>query len=285
VINHFFMVTKFLKNTVFFICIGLLFSCGNRPIQNTVAGKRNVDSTFDLRVLSYNIHHANPPSRPGVIDLDAIAGVIKKQQPHLVALQEVDVFTERSGKSLHQAEKLAEMTGMTAYFAKAIDYGWGEYGVAILSKFPMDAMKNTSLPTAKETNGEPRALATVVVTLPEGKKILFACTHLDAQRQDTNRLLQINSIVNILKTEKLPVIIAGDFNSVPGTTVINTLDSYFTRTCITNCGFTIPQINPTKTIDFIAYTASDAFTVTEHYVPDEKYASDHLPVGSVLRIK
>jgi endonuclease/exonuclease/phosphatase family metal-dependent hydrolase len=97
--------------------------------------------------------------------------------------------------------------------------------------------------------------------------------------------LQINSIVDILKAEKLPVIIAGDFNSVPGTTVINTLDSHFTRTCITSCGFTIPQINPTRTIDFIAYTPSDAFNITEHNVPDERYASDHLPVASVLRIK
>lgn len=279
------MIIKFLKNTVLFICIGLLFSCGNRPIQNSVSGKANGDSTFDLRVLSYNIHHANPPSRSEVIDVDAIASVIKKQQPHLVALQELDVFTERSGKTLHQAEKLAEMTGMKAYFAKAIDYGGGEYGVAILSKFPMEAMKNTPLPTAKETNGEPRTLATVVVTLPQGKKILFACTHLDAQRQDTNRLLQINSIVDILKAEKLPVIIAGGFNSVAGTAIINTLDSYFTRTCTTNCGFTIPQINPTKTIDFIAYKPADAFNVIEHHIPDEKYASDHLPVASVLRIK
>jgi endonuclease/exonuclease/phosphatase family metal-dependent hydrolase len=277
--------TKFLKNKFFLICIVLLFSCGNRQIQNSVSGKTNADSTFDLRVLSYNIHHANPPSRPEVIDVDAIASVIKKEQPHLVALQEVDVFTERSGKTLHQAEKLAEMTGMKAYFAKAIDYGGGEYGVAILSKFPMEAMKNTLLPTAKETNGEPRTLATVVVTLPQGKKILFACTHLDAQKQDTNRLLQINRIVEILSQEKLPVIIAGDFNSVDGTTIINTLDFYFTRTCITNCGFTIPQINPTKTIDFIAYKPAEAFNVIEHHIPDEKYASDHLPVASVLRIK
>lgn len=279
------MIIKFLKNTVFLICIVLLFSCGNRRVQNSVSGKTNIDSAFDLRVLSYNIHHANPPSLPDVIDVDAIAGVIKKHQPHLVALQEVDVFTDRSGKTLHQAEKLAEMTGMKAYFAKAIDYGGGEYGVAILSKFPMEATKNIPLPTAKETNGEPRTLATVVVTFPQGKKILFACTHLDAQKQDTNRLLQINKIVEILKQEKLPVIIAGDFNSVAGTTIINTLDSYFTRTCITNCGFTIPQINPTKTIDFIAYKPADAFNVIEHHIPDEKYASDHLPVVSVSRLK
>ena len=203
----------------------------------------------------------------------------------MVALQEVDVFTERSGKSIHQAEKLAEMTGMEAYFAKAIDYGGGEYGVAILSRLPMEAMQNIPLPTATGTGGEPRTLATAVITLPQGKKILFACTHLDAQRPDTNRLLQVNRIVEVLKKEKLPVVIAGDFNSVSGTPVINILDSYFTRTCTTNCGFTIPEINPTRTIDFIAYAPASAFGVRNHYVVDEKYASDHLPVASVLTIK
>ncbi|MFN2440183.1 MAG: hypothetical protein ABR503_13355 [Chitinophagaceae bacterium] len=51
-----------------------------------------------LHILSYNIHHANPLSRPGIIDLQAIAQVIKQQTPDLVALQEVDVYTNRSGK-------------------------------------------------------------------------------------------------------------------------------------------------------------------------------------------
>lgn len=272
------------KNLVFFICLSLLLACGNRHVQNAAAGTSNAGATSDLRVLCYNIHHANPPSRAGVIDLEAIASVIKKEQPDLVALQEVDVFTERSGKALHQAEKLAEMTGMKSYFAKAIDYNGGEYGVAILSKFPMASMKNIPLPTAAGTNGEPRTLATALITLPGGNKIIFACTHLDAQRQDTNRLLQINRITEVLKQEKLPVVIAGDFNSVPGTTVINILDSYFTRSCFTNCAFTIPQVNPARTIDFIAYTPG-AFTVIEHHVPVEEYASDHLPVTAVLSIK
>jgi len=279
------MPVYFLEKNFLFIWLSLLFACANKPVQNSAVNNKNEDSSFVLRVLCYNIHHANPPSRPNIIDLDTIANVIKKEQPHLVALQEVDVFTERSGKSIHQAEKLAGMTGMKAYFAKAIDYGGGEYGVAILSRLPMEAMQNIPLPTAAGTSGEPRTLATAVITLPQGKKILFATTHLDAQRQDTNRLLQVNRIVEVLKQEKLPVVIAGDFNSVEGTQIINVLDSYFTRTCTTNCGFTIPEINPTRTIDFIAYAPANAFIVMEHRVVDEKYASDHLPVASSLRVK
>ncbi len=96
---------------------------------------------------------------------------------------------------------------------------------------------------------------------------------------------QITKIKELLQLETHPVIVAGDFNAVAGTRIINTLDSYFTRTCITGCGFTIPPQNPTKTIDFIAFAPADKFTILEHKVIDEKFASDHLPVFSVVRIK
>lgn len=273
---------------VLFACgyLIIFISCGSKAIRGTMSSTVNAgDTAFALRILCYNIHHANPPSRPDFIDLQAIANVIKQQQPHLVALQEVDVHTMRSGKSSNQAQELARLTGMKAFFAKAIDYEGGEYGVAILSKLPMEEMKNTPLPTADGTGGEHRTLATAVITLPQGNKIVFACTHLDAQRQDTNRFLQINKIVEVLQLEKLPVVMAGDFNSVPSTPVIKKLDEFFTRTCITNCGFTVPVINPSKTIDFIAVKPGAAFNVIEHQVIDEKYASDHLPVKAVIQFK
>ncbi|MFN2440367.1 MAG: endonuclease/exonuclease/phosphatase, partial [Chitinophagaceae bacterium] len=84
---------------------------------------------------------------------------------------------------------------------------------------------------------------------------------------------------------KLPVVIAGDFNAMSSTLVINHLDRFFKRSCLVDCGFTIPVNIPNKTIDFIAYKPFDAFTVTEHKIIDEKYASDHLPVKVVLNVK
>jgi endonuclease/exonuclease/phosphatase family metal-dependent hydrolase len=277
---------KYFKTIIAFSILCFMVSCAKKaaPSTSTPASART-DTGSGLRVLTYNIHHANPPSRTDFIDLNAIANVIRQQDPHLVALQEVDVFTERSGKAVHQANELARLTGMQAYFAKAIDYGGGEYGVAVLSKLPMEGMKNTPLPTAEGTNGERRTLGSAVITLPEGKKIVFAFTHLDAQSSHTNRLLQVRKIVEVLQPEQLPVIIAGDLNAVPGSEVINILDSSFTRSCINGCGFTIPVINPNKTIDFIAYKPSASFTVLEHKVIDEKYASDHLPVTAILKLK
>jgi len=159
-------------------------------------------------------------------------------------LREVDVHTARSGSGLHQAEELVRKTGMQSYFAKAIDYDGGEYGVAILSKFPIESTLKFDLPTAAGTNGEPRILATAGIILPGNEKIRFACTHLDAQKNDTNRFLQMAKIIEILKNETLPVIIAGDFNATPDSRIINKLDSDFKRSCLTGCGFTIPEVNP-----------------------------------------
>jgi endonuclease/exonuclease/phosphatase family metal-dependent hydrolase len=268
-------------------CVLFNFGCSKKTVQTTTPVTTTPSVGYDgsLRVLTYNIHHANPPSTTTAIDIMAIANVIRQQNTDLVALQEIDVNTTRSGATLNEAAELGRLTGMKYYFAKAIDYGGGEYGVAILSKYPIESANNTQLPTAEGTNGERRTLATAVIALPDGKKVVFASTHLDAQSADTNRFLQINKIVELLQNEQNPVIIGGDFNAVPGTRIINALDAAFTRTCITSCGFTIPVNNPNKTIDFIAYKPSNKFDVAEHKVIDEKYASDHLPILSVLRLK
>ncbi|HEV8080091.1 MAG TPA: endonuclease/exonuclease/phosphatase family protein [Chitinophagaceae bacterium] len=268
------------KWILIYCCLWLSMGCAQK-----ISPAASNYITNGLRILSYNIHHANPPSKPNFIDIEAIAIAIKKQSPDLVALQEIDVHTNRSGKSINEAEEIARLVGMKYYFAKAIDYDGGEYGVAILSKFPMDKMTNTPLPTAEGTGGEHRTLATANINLPGNKKIVFACTHLDAQKSDTNRLLQIQKIADILEREKLPVIIAGDFNSTPSKSVINILDKYFTRTCISDCGFTVPVFIPTKTIDFIAYKPFDKFTVIQQKVIDEQYASDHRPVQALLKLK
>jgi endonuclease/exonuclease/phosphatase family metal-dependent hydrolase len=236
-----------------------------------------------LKVLCYNIHHAAPPSVKDSIDLDAIARVISDAKPDLVALQEVDVNTGRSGP-FNQAEVLGRKTGLTSYFIKAIDYDGGEYGVAILSRFPMSNLQRYPLPTKEGTGGEPRVLGTATITLPGKKEIVFACTHLDAQRDSVNRELQIRAITEVLKSTTAPVIIAGDFNAPPGSGTIRMLDASFKRTC-DPCDFTIPTDKPNKAIDFIAFSPAKVFKVIKHEVIPERYASDHLPVFAELQIR
>ncbi len=236
-----------------------------------------------IRVMSYNVHHCNPPSKPGLIDIDAIAAAIKLQNPDLVALQEIDVNTKRSGP-YNQAGELAKKLGMNFFFGKGIDFEGGEYGVAILSRYPVSEGKVFRLPTVSSTKGEPRVLTTVKVSLPGGKMIRFGSTHLDAQNAHTNRELQIKEINRISSGETLPFILAGDLNATPESGVIAELDKQFTRTCKV-CEPTIPVINPTKAIDFISFLPASGFKVISHEVVPERYASDHLPVIAVLQIQ
>lgn len=235
---------------------------------------------YTLKVLSYNIHHAAPPSKPASIDLDAIAMVINEHQPDLVALQEVDSFTGRSGP-FNQADELGKKTSMSAHFFKAINFDGGEYGVAILSRLPVLDTQRYPLPMKEGLDGEPRILATATLQVTPKQTILFACTHLDATRDSTNRRLQITAIEGLLKNSTQPIIIAGDFNAEPGSHVIRILDNNFTRTC-NACDYTIPVDKPTKVIDFIAFSPSTTFKVRQHLVIPERHASDHLPVLAVL---
>ncbi|RZJ78288.1 MAG: endonuclease [Flavobacterium sp.] len=232
--------------------------------------------------MSYNIHHANPPSKPELIDIEAIANVIAKENPDLVALQEVDVDTKRSG-STNQANALAEKLKMEVFFAKAIDHDGGDYGVAILSKFKIDDTATLRLPSVQSLKGEPRILAIATVSLPNGKKLRFGSTHLDAQKAETNRLMQANELVAIAKKQAHPFIMAGDWNAKPESETVKILDNAFTRTC-QDCEFTIPVINPKSAIDFISFSKKSPFKIVSHKVIPERYASDHLPIVAELSL-
>lgn len=230
-----------------------------------------------LRVMTYNIHHANPPSKPDLIDLQAIAQVINDHQPDLVALQEVDVNNRRSGENLDESAELGKLTGMHHFFVKAIDYEGGAYGVSILSKFPILKVDSLHLPMEDASIGEPRVLAVVTVEPKAGHTIKFACTHLDLKEQ--NRMLQAKAITELLNSYKDPLVLGGDFNAKPGSDVINHFDKYMKRSRLEGkAAYTIPEKNPNREIDFIMYKPVDSFSPLKHEVINEPYASDHLPV-------
>jgi endonuclease/exonuclease/phosphatase family metal-dependent hydrolase len=237
---------------------------------------------LSLRIISYNIHHANPPSAPGVINTDSVAGVIMKYQPDMVALQEVDVNTSRSGKGLNEAKAIAEKAGMQYRFAKSIDYAGGDYGIAILSRYTFDSFRVHKLPSAN-VRAEARVLAIGYFT-KEKQAFAFACTHLDAEGDNTNRLLQMKVIDSVLRYVKMPVVLAGDFNSEPVNPVIGLLDEKFKRTCVDSCGNTFPSDRPAKIIDYIAISRTVNCEVVRHEVLPEPFPSDHLPILAEVRI-
>ena len=267
---------------ILFCSCNLLPACDSSdPSEEINEEPEEKEVVATVRVMSYNIHHANPPSRSGVIDLDAVVNVIRAQSPDLVALQEVDLNTERSGM-VDQAAYIADALEMYYYFGKAIDYQGGTYGVAILSKYRLLNPTTYGLPLP--AGGESRVMAAATVKLPDSTAVVFASTHIDAQSNPANRLAQTGRIVQVAANGSMPFIVGGDFNAEPGSEEIDVLDSHFDRTCRL-CAPTIPATTPTRAIDFIAFHhPENKFDVETHKVVDESYASDHRPVLAVINL-
>ncbi|ELP32150.1 endonuclease/exonuclease/phosphatase [Rhodopirellula baltica SWK14] len=131
------MLILFVRETLFLAIAFASFAFVLRsPI--VLAQEQETNSTIRLRVLSYNIHHGR--GTDGKIDLDRLANVIRSVDPDLVAVQEVDQNTRRNGM-VNQVETLAVQTSLHGEFAKQIDYDGGEYGQAVLSKYPVESLE------------------------------------------------------------------------------------------------------------------------------------------------
>ncbi|WP_316811541.1 endonuclease/exonuclease/phosphatase family protein [Pedobacter heparinus] len=237
-----------------------------------------------VKVMTYNIHIGNPPSKPaGTVDLPAIAAVIKAQDPDLVALQEVDVNTNRSGASLDEAKELARLTGMNYFYTRAIDYDGGQFGDAVLSRFPILESQRYELPVTAKLGGETRSVALITVE-KEGQRFLFASTHLDHLTAEDNRVLQATELVKIVKTLTLPLIIAGDFNAIPLSNPLTILRQELSWGCKSSCPLTFSAQKPASTIDYVMMRPAEKFNVLSYVAVNETYASDHLPLVSEIQL-
>lgn len=231
-----------------------------------------------IRILSYNIHHGNPPAESGKIDLQNIARIITESKADLVGLQEVDVRVSRS-QLIDQAKELAALTGMSYFFSKGIDLEGGEYGTVVLSKHKIVGNRRYDLPMAVAS--ENRSLAVVDVELPGGKVISFANTHLDLKEE--NKLVQTKYITELGDWYDRPFILVGDLNARPDSKPIQILEEYFVRNTKTN-GPTHPNTKATSEIDYIMVGKHTPFRWTAYKTLPESTASDHLPLFAEITL-
>lgn len=232
-----------------------------------------------VAVLTYNIYHGEDAN--GGSNLDAVARIINSLEPDLVALQEVDNKTTRT-KGLDLTAELSKRTGMQGVFGKAMDYAGGGYGEAVLSRYPVLDTKNN--PLGHSAKAEPRTALEVQIELPAGAKIAFVGTHLDHLRDQSNRMMQARRIMELYENYDLPIILAGDLNAVLGSDPINLLSRQWSYAAQGDPQPTAPSVRPRRKIDYIMYKPKDRWKVVEVRVIDEKVASDHCPVFSVLEL-
>lgn len=227
-----------------------------------------------VRVMTFNIQHAE--GLDGAIDTQRIADLILAQRADLVGLNEVDRGTTRTGGRDLIAE-LSQATGMSFVFSNNISYQGGQYGNAILSRFPIVARDHRLLP--KVGSNEQRGWLKAIVDV-NGKFVSFWVTHLASVADDTERLMSVTNFNSWLSSETLPVICCGDFNDTPGSAPYNLMATEWQDAwplAGSGKGWTIPVPTPTKRIDYIWIANGAALVPTSATVPYTE-ASDHFPV-------
>lgn len=219
-----------------------------------------------LKFLCWNIHHGR--GADGEIDLERIARVIGEQKPDLVALQEVDRSTGRSG-GVDQAAVLAEKLGMTAVFGKAMDFSGGGYGLAVLSRLPVASHDVHRLPGP----GEPR-VALEVVLKRDGEDVSFVSVHLD-HRESSTRVRQVEALLGALEG-RARVVLCGDLNDVPASPALERFGADWTLMAKKGRPGTHPAGDPEVEIDHVLLRGLGPAGPLR--VLAEEAASDHRPV-------
>jgi endonuclease/exonuclease/phosphatase family metal-dependent hydrolase len=232
-----------------------------------------------LRVLTYNIHHGE--GTDGRFDLSRLAGVMASVHPDLVALQEVDQGTERAS-GLSELAELARLTDMHPAFGRAMDYLGGQYGVAVLSRWPLLRIHNDPLPS--QADREPRTALTVEVDAGEGGPLIeFTSTHLDQMRDPENRLAQARSLnARLVHEDGRATILAGDLNARAGTEVMDLFEEQWTDPPAADPSPISPSGRPRSRVDYVLIRPAASWRVIESRIIDEPVASDHRPLLVVL---
>lgn len=243
-----------------------------------LAGCASVDAP--LRILTYNIHAGKDAG--GRDNLERVAAVIASSKADIVLLQEVDRNTTRSGK-VDQLAELTRLTGMHGRFGKSLDYQGGEYGIAILSRWPITASEIVPLrvePPQERAGGsqEPR-VGFVVVT----NALRVVNTHLDASRDDGYRLQEVPQVLAAGRD----AIVGGDFNANPDSAVHDAVLRAGLRDAWSECGrrgngMTYPATPPQKRIDYLFLGRG---TRCVEAMVLETDASDHRPLLVELAVR
>jgi endonuclease/exonuclease/phosphatase family metal-dependent hydrolase len=224
----------------------------------------------EIRVLTYNIHHGE--GTDGMLDLKRIADVILSARPDVVALQEVDNQTQRTGK-VDQTGELGRLTGLHAVFGKAFEFSGGQYGAAILSRWPFERTEPRVLPGSEGHEIRP-ALTAWVKMGANGPGVTLVSTHLDHQSEQ-ERLTQAKRLLELLAGDHgNPIILAGDFNALASSPVMKLFGADWLNSNASEPRFTIPSEKPSRQIDFVLLHPAKRWQVIRTEAI-ESNASDH----------
>lgn len=250
-----------------------------------------------FKVMTYNIHHGE--RLDGVIDLAGQARYMLSTGADIIGLQEVDVGTARTSR-VDQAAFLGQATGYEVVFTPHFDYQGGQYGLALLSRYPIVRHESHTLPTA--LGAEPKSMLQATIDV-NGTLVDVYVIHLEV-RETSVRNAQAAKVAEIVEQGTHPAILMGDFNGTPDSQVTlpmrhRMIDTHVAARMVrpvrewaadsgsspsyTAGGATWPVIEPRNRGDFILHTA-DLAPVGLVLAP-EVHWSDHRPVIATFRVQ
>lgn len=235
-----------------------------------------------VRVVAYNIKHGR--GMDDAVDLQRIAEVLRRLDADVIALQEVDNRTERTG-GVDQVSVLAELLGYRGYHGAHRPYQGGYYGNAILTRLPVLDVQTHEIPAASGSALTVHEASLGPLPAESGgspvPKVSVVSVHLAGTPEE--RLQQANRVSEVFANAEHPVILAGDFNGRPNDPVLQQLGQDWMILEKSGDPRTYPSPQPDREIDFVMVRPGGGLSVLEHCVINEPAASDHRPVLAVLR--
>ena len=250
---------------------------------------RAEDPPKPLRLATFNIHHAE--GKDGKLDLDRVVDVVREAD--IIAFQEVDVRFRARSQFVDQAAELGNRLGGHVAFGGNLIDGDGQYGVALVSRFPILHHKNHPLPrSAGREKAEPRGLLDVTVDV-DGRPLHIFVTHL-AHDSTADRILQMDRVRALVGAVPGPKVVMGDFNLRPDSTdYTRLLEPIGSQPFLVDAwakvgqgdGFTIGHSEKTRgRIDYILISPDLAPQLVATRVDQVTRASDHQPLFTTLHL-
>jgi len=238
-----------------------------------------------LRVLSYNIHKCI-----GGVDRryqpTRIAEVIRKLDADILMLQEVDAGVTRSNGD-RQVEILGEELGLPhrTWFPNVDVRGGGQYGNAILSRYPMIESANIDLSVRFKKKRS--VLHGVLRVRHEGIDRTVHVFNMHLGLAGYERKLQLKMFLDSQPFAHLhhdtPVVVGGDFNDVYGGLGSLLAPSGFRG--IERRPLTFPAWGPMRALDAIFVRGAVDFMRLSRCDSDlARRASDHRPLVAEVRL-
>lgn len=264
-------------------------------------GSPSSQNSQTLRVATYNIHAG--AGEDNVFDLDRTAHEIASLGADVVGLQEVDVHWGARSQWRDTLQELGSRLNMQIAFAPIYDLDpvaegqpRRQYGVALLSRYPIVARENHAITRLSTQVPDPvpapaPGFLEAVVQVGGARTHVYV-THLDYRADPSVRQLQVADTRRILAEDPAGAsqLLLGDLNAEPTAPELqplwqNVTDVWAQVPVTSGNGLTYPAVAPTKRIDFV--TASPNIAAVDAAIPADdlaRTASDHRPMVATLQI-